>query len=489
MEQRPLPADLLRASPFVPQGQGEQSVEIAAIREGWRLILGCCLLGAAMAAGYVAARTPAFESKVQLLIENHAFELFRDEPLVVPALMGPNQLESQVRVIGSEGLALEVIRQLALASDPEFTSHGVLGLFSTVDGSAARREQAAVATFMQRLSVGSLGFSSVIEIGFSSADPEKAARIAAAVATRYLARLDAAADARGDGSSPWVHERLREVGIRASVISDATASAAPIGLRGALLVPAAALAGLGLGTALAILCRLLDWHARTPEEIASVIGAELFGTLPVAPTTAPAKLVAAAAETQTVAQMAAALAERRLDRGTIVGITAPARGEGVTTVATALAWQLGRHGHDVLLIDANSAGPSLTRRYDLTGERGLADVLGGAAYEQIRVGTDVDGGFDVLPVGAIGREGGALLQRPAFSDLAHRLRSSYDYVLVDMPAILGSAEVRAAADWIHALVLVVAAPPRRRATLRRALALTGRASERLIGVVVNRTGG
>ena len=170
----------------------------------------------------------------------------------------------------------------------------------------------------------------------------------------------------------------------------------------------------------------------------------------------------------------------------LVGVAAPESGEGATTVAIALAQRLARHGHDVLLVDANTAQPLITRRYDLAERPGLAEVLRGAAYEEIDIGSDPDAGFDVLPVGRAGSDE-ALLQLPACSHLAHRMRGSYDYTLIDLPPILASADVRASAGWLDALLLVVARPPRRRALLHETVASMGRARERLIGVVVNRT--
>jgi Mrp family chromosome partitioning ATPase/capsular polysaccharide biosynthesis protein len=481
VEQRPIPAEV-RAYRLAPRDQGERSLEIVAIVEGWRLILASCVACVALAAAYALIRPPSFESKVQLLLENQALELFRDEPLVVPTLIGPSQLESQVRIIGSKSLARRVVDGLDLVADPEFAPRSLFGLLPGGGSDPEKRERAAVAQFLKRLEVGSLGLSSVIELGFSSSDPDKAARIAAAVADAYLQDLDRAIDESGAAASAWMRDRLRSIGIRATVISDAAASVTPVGLRVALLLPVAAVAGLALGVALAILRRLFDWNARTSKEVASLIGGELFGSLPRTGDSDQAAIMAAAATSPTLARVEAALEEQRHDRGIVAGVTAPSNDEGATTVALALACRLARHGHEVLLLDANAADPSITLRYQLAGEPGLADVLRGAAYEEIRIVSTLEG-FDVLPVGR-SHAGDALLQLPAFAHLAHRLGGSYTHVLVDIPPILDSAEVRASAAWIDALLNVAAPPPRRRARLCEAAALMGRARERLLGVVV-----
>ena len=69
----------------------DRPVEIVALMEGWRLILASCLGCAILAAGYAFFRTPMFQSEIQILVENQSLELFRDEPLVVPTLIGPSQ--------------------------------------------------------------------------------------------------------------------------------------------------------------------------------------------------------------------------------------------------------------------------------------------------------------------------------------------------------------------------------------------------------------
>ena len=69
-----------------------------------------------------------------------------------------------------------------------------------------------MAAFADRLKVGRVGFSHVIEIGFSSRSPERAAQIANAVANAYIVdQLEAKLQANRTAAT-WLQERLQQLG-------------------------------------------------------------------------------------------------------------------------------------------------------------------------------------------------------------------------------------------------------------------------------------
>ena len=102
--------------------------------------------------------------------------------------------------------------------------------------------------------------------------------------------------------------------------------------------------------------------------------------------------------------------------------------------------------------------------------------------------TDARSGLDILPIGMSGPSlpAGSVFDLPSIGDLATRLRASYEIVLIDLPPILHSTDLRAAAAWLDGVLLVVEAGPKPHRLLRDALALAGRSRARLVGFVVNR---
>lgn len=104
---------------------------------------------------------------------------------------------SEVEVLRSRGLLRQVVRREQLLLDPEFNSavrrpSGMFARIGLAPGPAPedlrieRQRARTVAALDRRLSVHALGRSRVIEIAVRSGEPEKAARLADAVARAYL---------------------------------------------------------------------------------------------------------------------------------------------------------------------------------------------------------------------------------------------------------------------------------------------------------------
>jgi polysaccharide biosynthesis transport protein len=129
-------------------------------------------------------------------------------------------VESQVEILGSTSLAKRVIADLGLDRDPDFSQPSPIGLLLAElrraagfpsETDEAQRLERIVTRFHQKLKVRRRGLTYVLEVTFAASDPEKAARIANAVAEAYLAdqiaaKLDATRHASG-----WLNERLDQL--------------------------------------------------------------------------------------------------------------------------------------------------------------------------------------------------------------------------------------------------------------------------------------
>jgi len=135
----------------------------------------------------------------------------------------PASLQNQIQLLESRDLAAEVIGKLKLYDDPEFNAAlAPPGLFSSLDPrrwfansdavppSSARRD-AIIDAFLSHLSADALGLSTTITVTFTSRDPEKAARIADAVAQTYVGdQLNAKLKA-SETTSVWLTQRIRDL--------------------------------------------------------------------------------------------------------------------------------------------------------------------------------------------------------------------------------------------------------------------------------------
>jgi capsular exopolysaccharide synthesis family protein len=129
-------------------------------------------------------------------------------------------VESQVELIQSSAIAKRVIAKLALDKDPEFSK---AGLTDALRGAAAylmgrdaaededTRLNKLVYRFQSGLSVQRRGLTYILEVGYSSIDARKAAKISSALADAYLEdqrqrRSNITADASG-----WLGGRIDEL--------------------------------------------------------------------------------------------------------------------------------------------------------------------------------------------------------------------------------------------------------------------------------------
>jgi succinoglycan biosynthesis transport protein ExoP len=111
-----------------------------------------------------------------------------------------NYIETQSKVLTSETLALQTIRNTGLASNPEFSAGGVPSEAIATGSLANQKRPPEVAAFLGSLSVKRIPSSRLMEVSYESTDPVLAARILNAhldnfkaqnIQSRYEATLEA----------------------------------------------------------------------------------------------------------------------------------------------------------------------------------------------------------------------------------------------------------------------------------------------------------
>ncbi len=111
-----------------------------------------------------------------------------------------NYIETQSKVLTSETLALQTIRNTGLAANPEFSSGGVPSEAIATGSLANQKRPPEVAAFLGSLSVKRVPSSRLMEVSYESTDPVMAARILNAhlenfksqnIQSRYEATLEA----------------------------------------------------------------------------------------------------------------------------------------------------------------------------------------------------------------------------------------------------------------------------------------------------------
>ena len=138
----------------------------------------------------------------------------------------------------------------------------------------------------------------------------------------------------------------------------------------------------------------------------------------------------------------------------IVVVTSALAGEGSTITACNLALALADAGYRVLLVDLNLRRPRVGRYMELPPGPGAANVLASRAPIQ-HAARRIVGGLDVLPAGPVPPNSRELLASGAVERMLDDVGKQYNFVILDVPALLPVADAAAVAARADGAVLVV----------------------------------
>jgi capsular exopolysaccharide synthesis family protein len=185
------------------------------LRQQYLIILVTSLLTISLGGIYLIAARPSYTAVATMLIDTRKMQFLQQQPSYSDAQVDSASIESQLRVLQSDDVALAVIKKLQLTDDPEF-----IGTASN-SGSAYDRMRTALTALKSRLAVRRDALSYIIEVRFQSHDAEKAASIANAIVDAYIVdQLDAKYQSTLRASN-WLEDRIRDLRDKASAAEQA----------------------------------------------------------------------------------------------------------------------------------------------------------------------------------------------------------------------------------------------------------------------------
>jgi receptor protein-tyrosine kinase len=164
----------------------------------------------------------------------------------------------------------------------------------------------------------------------------------------------------------------------------------------------------------------------------------------------------------------------RVENANRIMVTSSVAGEGKSFVALNLALSIAaERDHSVLLIDADTTRPSLSRLLGISSELGLLDLVSAKEVDpgNAILRTNIEK-LTVLPAGIRRPHATELLASEAMERLVERLAAEYaDRILIfDAPPLLAAPEPAVLASHMGQIILVAEAGRTTHATLRSALA-------------------
>src|SRR3981189_1026156 len=132
-----------------------------------------------------------------------------------------NYIETQSKILTSETLALQTIRNNALSARPEFASPNGPSEAVPIGNLANQKRPPELAEFLGSLSVKRVPSSRLMDLSFESTDPQLAARIVHAHIASYIEQNFRSKYEATTHASTWLADQLGELKIRVQKSEDA----------------------------------------------------------------------------------------------------------------------------------------------------------------------------------------------------------------------------------------------------------------------------
>jgi polysaccharide biosynthesis transport protein len=335
--------------------------------------------------------------------------------------------------------------------------------------------------------------SDLLLISFSDQNPQVAQSVAEGIAQAYVAyrtSINQPTSARNAPSTPSTAGA-----VQAAVITDATLPTSPVSPDRLLIVGVAVILGLALGLGVVLIRDWMDDGLRGPLDLQTQANTPVLGQIPdinrmrrgvahgLVMVNSPNSPVADAYLNLRTRVLQAAASRRS---NTLL-VTSPGS-EDKTTIGANLAAALAMSGRKVVLVCADPRWGNADALFGLDGGLGLTSLVQGDANlaDALR-GTEVPG-LQLLPSGPASVDTASVSQSTAFQKLLRELQSEADFVVIDAPPVLASADTAALAELGAMILLVADARASTRAGVRAASNELGHVRDCLIGCVLDRAG-
>jgi non-specific protein-tyrosine kinase len=170
----------------------------------------------------------------------------------------------------------------------------------------------------------------------------------------------------------------------------------------------------------------------------------------------------------------------------VVLLTSAKRGEGKSTVSSNLAVTIAQSGREVVVVDCDLRLPTVHKLFDLPNKRGLTNILAGEVVVDEAIQYSAFPRVQVITSGPLPPNPTELLGSQRMIDLIEQLKSKFDFVVLDTPALLSVADAAVLAPAVDNVILVVAQAQTRRGDVQNVLQQLSNVRVKSMEVVVNR---
>lgn len=166
-------------------------------------------------------------------------------------------------------------------------------------------------------------------------------------------------------------------------------------------------------------------------------------------------------------------------------VTSSTPGEGKSTTIGNLALVLSQGGKKVLLIDCDLRKPSIHKKFRLTNQTGLTNILvhGAEPYDIWHRRNEY---LYILTTGQLPPNPAEVVASKRMKKFIFDMKNEFDYVLVDAPPITAVTDAQILASFLDGVLLVVSSGEAERELVKRSKDLLDKVNANILGVVLNK---
>jgi capsular exopolysaccharide synthesis family protein len=170
----------------------------------------------------------------------------------------------------------------------------------------------------------------------------------------------------------------------------------------------------------------------------------------------------------------------------VISITSSEDGEGKTTIGLNLADAIAAAGKRSLFIDCSLRKENMTGKLGITGIAGISSYLIGALQLKDLIIRQSVGGADLILNVNPSESSSEILEGDVFRQLIEKLRSEYDFVILDTPSMSSCSDAVVVSKLADAIVHVVESDRVSGETVRKDISFLEETKTPVIGIVLNK---
>lgn len=422
---------------------------LQAVRSGWWLLVTGVLVGLALAGTLSWLATPLYSSSTRLVV---AVAGAPDTSAAYQGnLFSQQRINTYTPLLTGKSLAGEVVDELDLDLSP-----------AEVAGKVSARV---------------LPDSTMLEVTVTDTAAERAKAIAAELGRQFRDRV--------------VEIEAEVTPVEVTTVEPAEVNADPVSPVIPRNLALGGVLGLLVGLGLALLRSRLDNTVKTGDDVQTLTGAGLIGTVLEDPKLDDQHVVTSrdghSLSSESFRAIRTNLQFLNVDNPPkVIVVTSSVPGEGKSTLAVNLATALAQSGSRVILVEADLRRPRVTRYMGLVGGAGLSNVLAGTADLSEVTQPWGDAKLSVLAAGPMPPNPSELLGSEHMRALLDSLREEHDFVIMDTPPLLPVTDAAVLSVAADGCVITTRHGMTRRDQLAEAANVLARIDAKLLGVVLNR---